>query len=370
MKIGIDIRELRRGMSTGIGRYVRAFLRYASEHGAPDEFTLYGDRFTDMEFPWARRRVLDAQWPFYDHRLLPRQLDEDKIEVFLSPYYKAPWRCPCPYVVTVHDLMFLHLDDGTLSQHWRNPLLRAGAARFADGAAGVITVSEYSKREIQEYLGTDGAKIAVIPNAVPAGFAPADERRRLETLKKHGLPSGFILYVGGFKPSKNVGALLEAYAGLDAQARSTRPLLLVGAQDADHERVVERWGKTANDAGARFEPQASDEDLIGLYSSCGLCVVPSLFEGFGLPALEAMACGAPVLVSNRTSLPEVVAGAGEISEPDAVSLRTAMARLLGDPARREEMRRKGLERAKTFSLDSIGERMLSFLRGCQRAAGR
>ena len=367
MRIGIDIRELRRGTSTGIGRYVRSFLRYARERLASHDFTLFADEATDASgFDWARTRVLNAPWPFYDHFLLPQALRADGVELFFSPYYKAPRFCHCPYVVTIHDLMFLYVDDGARLRSVKNRLIVAASRGAAERAAGVITVSDYSKADIERVLGLVPDKIAVIPNSVPQGFEPADVAVRAETLRAHRLAAGFVLYVGSFKASKNPGALVEAFAALAPELRRRHPLILLGPQDAEYRAFRARWGAAAEKAGARFLSGLRDLEIAALYSDCGLCVVPSIYEGFGMPALEAMACGAPVLASNKTSLPEVVGDAAELCEPDAAGLGAAMTRLLPDDARLQELRRRGLERAKDYSYLSVGEKIFSVLRRCAR----
>lgn len=365
MRLGVDARELRRGSSTGIGRYLRGFLRYAAERLRDHSFVLYGDPSAALdEFSWAERRVLEAPWPFYDHLALPLALRRDRAELFFSPYYKAPWRAPCPTVVTIHDLMFMTAAGGRWGSAARNALERAAARSFAERAAAVITVSEYSKAEIVRLLGTDPAKISVVPNSVPRGFSPAEPARFEDTLARRGVPRGCVLYVGGLKASKNAGALVEAYAGLEAGLRASHPLVLVAPRDAEYSRFVLRHGAAAAAAGGRFLPSIGDRELVDLYSSCALCVVPSLIEGFGMPALEAMACGAPVLAANRASLPEVVGDAGELVEPEAAALREAIARLLASPESLEGMRRRGLARAAGFSYVAVGESLAALLRRC------
>jgi glycosyltransferase involved in cell wall biosynthesis len=368
VRIGVDVRELRRGTSTGIGRYLRAFLRYARENPGGRTFVFYGDEETDAAgLDWSPLRRLSSSWPLADHRELPALLREDKADLFFSPYYKAPWNCPCPSVVTIHDLMFLRVPGGAL-QALKNPLEKAAAKHYALQAAGIVTVSEHSKRDIQELLGVDGAKIRVVYNVVPERFAPAPSELRAAAMERLGVPEGFLLCVGGLKVSKNVGALIDACRALPENLRRAHPLLLAAPRDSSYGGFSARWKRPMEEAGARFLPPLADDELIALYSACAVCVVPSLYEGFGMPALEAMACGAPVLSSNRSSLPEVVGDAGELCDPDAESLSAALARLLGNPSRLEDLRRRGPARARTFSYAAAGQSLLSFLDRCAGAA--
>ena len=365
MKIGIDIRELQAGASTGIGRYLRAFLRYAEERETEHSFVFYGDRTTHWEgFGAAQMRRLTAVWPLSDHWELPQLLASDRIDVFFSPYYKAPWRCPCPYVVTIHDVMFAHVKERGLLRPLKDALTKTFSAAIAGRAAAVITVSEFSKGDIVRVLGIDARKIEVVMNCVPPGFGPPDPTQRNDTLKRHQLSPGFVLYIGSFKPSKNVGALVEAFAGLDHELRRSHPLVLVGPRNAEYERFSRRWGALAKETGARTLSSIGDAELGALYAACSLCVVPSLYEGFGMPALEAMACAAPVLAARRTSLPEVVGDAGELSEPDTAALRGGMNRLLRNPVRLRELSERGLARAAKFSYITNGEAIFSVLKRC------
>jgi len=290
---------------------------------------------------------------------LPRRLARDRIAVFLSPYYKCPLLAPCPVVITVHDLFFIrYLGDG-------RPVYNAAMTRlariYAVRAAAVIAVSEYSKRSIVATLGVREAKVTVIPNALGAEFKPEPLTDAVKS--RYGIVPPYILYVGNFKPHKNIERLLQAYARLTQSLGGMYRLVLVGG-DRERRTVLENLISSLGLADrVRFTGLIEDADLPAIYSGCALFVLPSLEEGFGLPALEAMACGAPVAASNRAAIPEVVGEAALLFDPEDVSaMAEAMTRALSQQHMRERMRREGLARAEAFTPERTAGRVVALLR--------
>ncbi len=360
MRLGVDGRELAAGARTGIGRYVMELLRVASREGW--ECAVYGDSSTRLgvALPGVTLRVLENRWTqWWDQVLLPRQLARDGVRVFLSPYYKGPLLAPCPVVLTIHDLFFINYPGQ------RRPCADAArtwlARLYASRAAAIVTDSEYSRRAIVGRLGVSAAKVTVIPVALGAEFKPA---RLTEAVRvRYGITPPYILSVGNFRPHKNLSRLLRAYAKLPAELQLTHQLVLAGG---DRERRPALVG-LARALGVAdrviFPGQIEDQDLPALYSACALFVLPSLEEGFGLPALEAMACGAPVVASNRAALPEVVGEAALLVDPgDETAITAAMVRVLSEAEVGGVLRRDGLARAGEFSLDRTAGRVLVLLR--------
>lgn len=358
--IGVDGRELREGIRTGIGRYVLEVLRAASREGW--ECVVYGDRATRLPvaLPGVTLRVLDIPWTqWWDQVSLPRQLVADRVSVFLSPYYKGPLLAPCPVVLTIHDLFFLDYPGQ------RRPFYRAvmtGLARlYARRASAIIADSEYSRWSIVERLGLSPGKVTVIPVALGAEFKsePLTEVVR----SRYGITPPYVLYVGNFKPHKNLPRLIRAYAALAEPLRSGHTLILAGG-DQHHRLALTALARSLGMADqVLFPGQIEDSDLPALYSGCTLFVLPSLVEGFGLPALEAMACGAPVAVANRAALPEVVGTAALLFDPeDEAAITSAMADVLSRGELRDDLARLGLARSREFSQDRTSGRVLALLR--------
>jgi glycosyltransferase involved in cell wall biosynthesis len=298
---------------------------------------------------------------------LPRALARDAATVFLSPYYKGPLSASCPVVLTIHDLFFI----GYPGQ--RRPVydatMTAMARLYAARAAAIIADSEYSKRSIVARLGVGASKVTVIPVALGAEFAPAPPGPAV--LARYAVTPPYILYIGNFKPHKNLARLLRGFAQLPGPLRGRHSLVL-GGGDADGRAGLAALAATLG-IGARviFPGRIADEDLAALYAGAAAFVLPSLEEGFGLPVLEAMACGTPVVASNRAALPELVADAGLVFDAEREGeLAAALARVLADSALADDLRHRGLARAALYTPARTSGRVLALLGDVSAARAR
>jgi len=268
----------------------------------------------------------------------------------LHVQYTAPPLAPCPVVATIHDLSFEHIPE-TFKRRSRVQLrltVRATARR----AAHVIAPSEYTRRDLVETYGLDPARVTAIPLAVAPRFRPVADAAELARVRgRYGIKGEYVLAVGSIQPRKNLARLVRAYSALRrGRGRSNLPqLVLVGKKawlygDTLTAIEEERLGDSVVLTG-----YVSEGDLPALYTGALLFAYPSFYEGFGLPPLEAMSCGAPVLTGNRTSLPEVVGDAGLTVDPfDTGALADGLARLIDDDALRAHLRERGLQRARSF----------------------
>jgi glycosyltransferase involved in cell wall biosynthesis len=268
----------------------------------------------------------------------------------LHVQYTAPPLAPCPVVATVHDLSFEHLPE-TFKRRSRVQL-RLTVRATARAAAHVIAPSEYTRRDLVETYGLDPSRVTAIPLAVSPHFRPVGDASELACVRRrYGITDEYVLAVGSIQPRKNLGRLVRAYSALRrARGRSNLPqLVLVGKKAwlyGETLRAIEAEG--VGDAVV-LTGYVSEGDLPALYSGALCFAYPSYFEGFGLPPLEAMSCGAPVLTGNLTSLPEVVGDAGLTVDPfDTEALADALARLIDDAALRADLRARGLHRARGF----------------------
>ena len=268
----------------------------------------------------------------------------------LHVQYTAPPLAPCPVVVTIHDLSFEHLPQTFKRRSWMQ--LRLTVRRTARRAAHVIAPSEFTRRDLIETYKLDPARVTAIPLAAAEHFRRVEDALEIERVRRlYGIRSEYVLAVGSIQPRKNIARLVRAYSGLRRErGRSNLPqLVLVGKQAwlyGETLRAVEEEG--VRDC-VRMTGYVSEGDLPALYTGALCFAYPSYFEGFGLPPLEAMRCGTPVLVGDRTSLPEVVGDAALTADPfDTASLARALARLIDDAALRAELRARGLKRASAF----------------------
>jgi glycosyltransferase involved in cell wall biosynthesis len=224
----------------------------------------------------------------------------------------------------------------------------------------IITVSQHSKMDIVQKWGIPDDKIKVIPNGVSKRFYPVESLELISKVKnKYGVKKDYILYVGNFKPHKNVSLLVKAFAQLPPSLRRHYQLVLAGTFDEYSTQLNAITADLHLKGKVVFTGAVYEEDLPVLYSGAMIFVFPSLYEGFGLPPLEAMSCGTPVICSNVTSLPEVVGDSGVLADPrESRNFADAMELLLTDHKLRDKLYYRGLQRAKEFSLERSAKKLL------------
>jgi len=226
----------------------------------------------------------------------------------------------------------------------------------------IVTISENSKREIVEYYGTDPAKISIVSPAIDHSvFYPRPANEIAAVAGKYGITKPYILYTGTLEPRKNIRSILDAYEKLPEHVRASYSLVLAGGKGWLDESIKNRLDelKHLDIITTGYVP---DEDLPALYSGASVFVYPSLYEGYGMPPLEAMACNTPVIVANNSSLPEVVGDAGLLVDAlDVDSLAQYIEKVLGDPALAGELRRRGLDRAKASNWEESARRLLAVI---------
>lgn len=360
-RIAVDGRELVGGVRTGIGRFIVEVLRVgaASEGLSLVLYTTQASAGAPMMSGIEVREVPGRWTPWWDQVGLPRQLARDRVDIFLSPYYKAPLLAPCPVVLTIHDLFFI----GYLGRRrvFYDAALTRLARLYALRAAAIIADSAYSKRAIVERLGIDPRKVTTIPVGLGPEFRPAAPVAPVRC--RYGLTAPYILYVGNFKPHKNLPRVLGAFARLPEPLRDGYQLVLAGADRANRPALEELARVLGLARRLRFPGAIADADLPAVYGGAALVVLLSLEEGFGLPALEAMACGVPVLASDRAALPEVVGDAALLVDPeDEAAIAFALRRALEADDLRDRLTREGLARARQFSPDRTAGRVVALLR--------
>lgn len=364
MRIAIDAHAIGRHL-TGNEVYVRSLLNAlaAKNHGC--EFVAYvssgdADRFIPANI--STRRV--AGNPYlrlgYDLAMKVRQDQPDLLHV----QYTAPVGCVTPIVVSVHDVSFLeHPEYFTRNRAWQ---LQWTVRRTVNRAAKILTGTEFSRKSILKvYGGLEEDKVVVVPNAAASEFRPiAHEAATAAVRERFAIREPFILSVGDLQPRKNHIGLIRAFSRLArAYPHLKHNLVLAGKPTWFADRVREAARESGVADRIQFFGFVSDDDLLQLYNACDVMVFPSFYEGFGLPALEAMACGRSVACSNTTALPEVVDSAAILFDPYRVDeIARAIADLLLDAELRARMERLGLQRAAHFSWQKTAERTLEVFR--------
>ena len=364
MHIAIDAHSVGAGLG-GNESYIANLIEALAEIDTENRYTLYVtrreavERFTNR-WPHVRVRLT---WPHTPLVRIPLTLSAElrrRPVDLLHVQYTAPPLAPCPVVATIHDLSFEHLPE-TFKRRSRAQL-RLTVRRTARMARAIIAPSEYSRRDLIETYELPPERVAVTPLSAAPHLAPVtDEAERRRVRELYGISVDYILAVGAIQPRKNLVRLIEAYADLrDARLQAKLPqLLLVGRRGWLYGETLDAVNRHSNDGDIRFTGYVRESDLPALYTDALCFVYPSYFEGFGLPVLEAMACGTPVVAGNRTSLPEVVGDAGLLVDPfDRSELARAIGRIIDDESLRHKLRARGLERAREFSWRETARRTL------------
>jgi glycosyltransferase involved in cell wall biosynthesis len=335
----------------GIGTYTMNLLQ--GLHGHPNGVEIQAIvRQADtasVERFCTRTKVVDV--PIYtvlEQLLIPRAAH--RCDLLHVPHFNVPLLHRGPLLVSIMDVIHLSSPaySGNVGTHlYVRPMLKAAARK----AEHVVTVSEYSKNEIIDALKIPGSKITVIPCGVGAEFGAHCRCQGIRDVAGIlGIESPYILYVGNLKPHKNVPVLLRAFAQLRKNKNLPHSLLIIGDDLRWRRSVVEECCRLGIRGSTIFVPYVSQELLPKLYATADLLVLPSKVEGFGLPVLEAMACGTPVVASRAASLPEVAGDAALYFDPDQPEeLAEQMERILQTSAIQSELRAKGLQRAKEFT---------------------
>jgi glycosyltransferase involved in cell wall biosynthesis len=291
---------------------------------------------------------------------LSAELRRHPVDV-LHVQFTAPPFAPCPVVVSLHDLSFEHLPE-TFNRRSRTQM-RLTVRRSAKKAAQIIALSEYARQDIINTYQLPADKVTAIPLAPPAWLQRVTNDKELQRVRQtYGIDGDYVLAVGSIQPRKNLPRLIKAYSLLrhGPTAGKLPKLVLVGKNAWLYEETLRSLHECGVSEAAVLTGYVPDSDLAALYSGALCFVYPSYFEGFGLPPLEAMKCGAPVIVGNQTSLPEVVGDAAVQVDPfDPSGIAIAIQQLISDAGLRSELRDKGLARAKQFVWNETARQTLA-----------
>lgn len=370
MQIGIDAHLFSLTASyrqAGVSRYIAELIRRLAVEPAAHRYTVFTPPggVGDLLPPATERgqrpalphlRVVASRLPTqrppvriaWEQFIAPPAALAHRLHLFHGPVNVVPLAMPCPTVVTIHDLAFLVYPERF--RLTRRVYLTALTRLSVRRAARVIAVSEHTARDIVTRLGVPAERVVVVPNAAADEFRPEPDPAVLDAFRaSKGLPPRFLLFIGTLEPRKNVTGLLRAFARI-ADEFPDVPLVIGGGRGwLDGEIFATHAGLGLGDR-VRFVGYLPAAELPRWYQSATIFAYPSLYEGFGLPVLEAMACGTAVITSTVSSLPEVAGTAGLTVDPhDDAALAAALRQLLAEPDRRASLRAAGLARAATFS---------------------
>lgn len=368
MRIGFDLRPLQTAhRGAGIGTYTFNLARHLAALDTSDRWVYLALKdipISGLETTASyavRRPRKSSHTAFWEQLLLPIDLIRCRLDLFhatggLTQVWEigAPYVQPCKMVITVQDLHpfiipdFRFIADARVFK-WQMKALRK--------AAGIISVSNNTKQDLMRFLDLPSERIDVIPMAAGEHFRVLDNESTKNALRGFDLPDPYVLYVGNYNTHKNIEALIDAWLLLPR----TVHLALVGHKETYPASILERVSLGRREETVHFIGGLShySPELVALYNRAAVFVFPSLYEGFGLPVLEAMQCGCPVVASRRGSLPEVVGDAGVLVEPQAIDeLADAIRRILDDVQWREQLRTRGFENAKQYSWEQTAQKTL------------
>ncbi len=352
MRIAIDVRKIH---DFGVGTYVRNLLRQLARLDCQTEYVLLcrqEDSAAVADLGENFRTVVEnaGNYSLAEQFSVPYHLRRAGVTLFHAPHYVLPPLIPCRSIVTIHDCIHLMFPQ-YLPNRFAHAYARASFWSATQRASRVLTVSEASKRDILRFFKIPEDRVAVIYNAIDERFhVPPPEEEMVRVRERYQLNDRFVMYAGNVKPHKNLERLIDAFMLLRQDGLQDVKLLITGNQISKYatlRRAVHRYNLHKH---VRFLGFLPDQTLAVLYRLADVFVFPSLYEGFGLPPLEAMASGTPVVTSNVSSLPEVVGDAAILINPyDPESLADGIRRVLTDDALRADLKTRGLARAREFS---------------------
>lgn len=372
MRIAVNTRFLLRDKMEGFGWYTYEVTKRLVEAHPEHQFIFFFDRPFDERFvfgpnveavvlnPPARHPLLFIYW---FEVAVNRALKKYKADIFFSPDGYLSLRTSVPQVGVIHDLSFEHYpkDIPFLARHY----LRFFFSRFARKAKHLITVSNASKEDFIKTYGIDSTKITVAYNGCSTQFKPVDTPTKQQYQETYANGRPYFVFVGAIHPRKNVQRLLDAFALFKSRTNAETQLVIVGSamwKKASYGITVPESVQTE----VHFTGHVALEELAKIMASAAALTYVPYFEGFGIPLVEAMQCGTPIICGNQTSLPEVAGDAAILCDPFSVEeIAESMERLTGDTGLQQQLSMKGLDRSKHFSWDISAERVWEVLNATQ-----
>jgi glycosyltransferase involved in cell wall biosynthesis len=361
MRIAIDARGINWYRGTGIGTYTDKILKYLLEMDSESYYHIYWSGDNYEEFQTGNTQIIMASKKhhrFFEQNFFPVNSKINDIDIFHIPQ-NGIGLCEnlnCKKIATIHDLIPYIMPE-TVGRGYLLKFLK-DVPKVIELCDSLITVSEWSKQDILKFFPIDKDKIFVTPLAADDKYKPLDKEKCRDFLsKEYNMNNPFILYIGGFSSRKNVKALITAFSKIYKKLDKDYNLVIVGATRDQGQYLSEFSNNLELASKIIFTGFVPEDHLPILYNGCNAFVYPSIYEGFGLPPLEAMNCGTPVITSNLTSIPEVVGDAGMLINPyNETELQDAILKMLGDENLRNDFIRKGLIRAKDFSWKATAEK--------------
>lgn len=364
MRIGVDARGINLYKGTGIGTYTENVLKNILNIDKENHYHIYwcGNDYTKYCKENSKIvMVSKKQKSFFEQIYFPNNLLKENIDLYHVPQNGIGLyeNIHCKKIITIHDLIPYIMPE-TVGKGYLNKFLK-DVPKLINNCNGIITVSEWSKKDILKFFPIiDENKIFVTPLAADGIYKPMDKEKCKSILNKHyNISKPFILYIGGFSGRKNVNSLILAFSKVYKKLNKDYNLVIVGANNDTAEYLSSLSNSLEVSSRIIFTGFVPTEHLPILYNGCDLFVYPSLYEGFGLPPLEAMSCGACVVSSNLSSIPEVVKDGGILINPlDMKDFTDTLEKVLNDINLQQSLKSKALKRASLFSWEDTSKKTL------------
>lgn len=363
MNIAIDARGANWYSGTGIGTYTWQIIKHMLQSDADNSFLLYwwGLNYKNL---YGNNVTIDLaskkHRKFFEEYYFPESLKKNSIDIYHVPQngIGLPQKKSCIYISTIHDLIPYIMPE-TVGKGYLKRFI-AAMPQIVQNSNTIITVSNYSKKDLIRIFNVDENRIKVTHLAAEDYFKPIDREIAENFLKdNYNIDDNYILYIGGFSPRKNVRSLLIAFSRIYKNLSKDYKILIVGSANDEHSYLITLCETLNISEKVIFTGYVPYEHLPFFYNASSVFVYPSLYEGFGLPPLEAMSCKVPVITSNVSSMPEVVGDSALLINPfDTEELKGAIERVLEDPVLREDLAERGYKRSKLFSWSNTAQETL------------
>lgn len=374
MNIAIDARGANWYSGTGIGTYASRIIEYMIKSDTINSYLLYwwGNNYKSIERDNVTVSIASKKHHrFFEETFIPGNLKSKGIDIYHVPQngIGLPSKKSCIYIATIHDLIPYVMPE-TVGKGYLKRFI-AQMPEIIQNCDIIITVSEFSKKDIMRIFDVKEELIKVTPLAADVNFKPLDKTYAKDYLKtKYSIDEDFILYLGGFSPRKNVKSILLAFSRIYKNLSKNYKVVIIGPSKEQHAYLAELSNTLGIEDKVIFTGYVHYEELPIFYNACTVFVYPSLYEGFGLPPLEAMCCGAPVITSNVSSIPEVVGDSAVLINPfDTEELKNSMENVIEDEALRCKLSKSGIERGKMFSWEKTAAETLNVYKEASNIIG-
>lgn len=372
MRIGIEAQRIFRRHKHGMDIVALELLRNLQELDGENHYVVFAkpDEDRDILKESSNLTIVEIEggpYPYWEQVLLPRAVREHRVDLLHCTSNTAPLKTSVPIVLTLHDIIYLeklNLTQGSPYQVFGNLYRRWNVPAVVPRVSKVITVSDFEHRRIQQYFNLAGDKLKTVYNGVGKHFRQITDEEKLSSVrKKYSLPPRYIFFLGNTDPKKNVRGVLKALGILEERGKLDFQLVMPDIDRNFIAKLVNETGKADILKHIHFTGYIPNEELPAIYCMSAAFLYPSLRESFGIPILEAMACGTPVVTSTTSSMPEVAADAALLVNPtDPGQIADGMVRVMNDPVLREDLIGKGKVRANYFSWQKNAEQTLSIYR--------